>query len=74
MSNYKQSSSIMKTVLIIVALIHADLSQDLYSYKAVKVRPGEDTTGIKKIDRICDTFTVFTPTPYKVGQTLEVDQ
>jgi hypothetical protein len=64
----------MKTVLIIVALIHADLSQDMYSYKAVKVRPGQDSTAIKNIDRICDTFTVISVAPYKIGHKIEVDR
>ena len=64
----------MKTVLIIVALIHADVSQDLYSYKAVKVRPGQDTTAVKRIDRMCDTFTVISVTPYQIGHKIEVDK
>ncbi len=64
----------MKTVLIIVALIHADLSQDMYSYKAVKVHPGQDSTAMKKIDRICDTFTVISVMPYQIGHKIEVDR
>lgn len=64
----------MKTFLIIIALINIDSNQNIYSYKAVRVRTEEEVRSMKKIDRVCDTFTVFTTTPYKVGQRLEVDQ
>jgi hypothetical protein len=64
----------MKTFLIIIALINIDSSQNIYSYKAVRVRTEEEVKSMKKIDRVCDTFTVFTLTPYKVGQRLEVNQ
>ena len=64
----------MKTFLIIIALINVDYDQNIYRYKAVRVRTTQEVKSMAKIDRACDTFTVFTPTPYKVGQVLEVDQ
>lgn len=64
----------MKTVLIVIALLNVDYSQNIYTYKAVRVRTEQETKHIKAIDRVCDTFTVFTPTPYKIGQALEVDK
>jgi acyl-CoA thioesterase YciA len=50
----------MKTFLIIIALINIDSNQNIYSYKAVRVRTEEEVKSMKKIDRVCDTFTVFT--------------
>jgi hypothetical protein len=64
----------MKTFLIIIALINVDYSQNIYSYKAVRVRSEQELKQMKAIDRGCDTFTIFTPTPYKVGQAVEVDK
>ena len=64
----------MKTFLIIIALINIDSNQNIYSYKAVRVRTEEEVKSMKKIDRVCDTFTVFTTTHYREGQRLEVNQ
>lgn len=62
----------MKTFLVIIALLNVDPTQNLYTYKAVKIQTEQQSQSTGKLDHICDTFTVFTPTVYTVGQKLQI--
>jgi hypothetical protein len=62
----------MKTVLIIVSLVCTDYAQKTYCYKAVVESTRQGVTKMKPAEKACDTFTVFTSTPYSLGDKVPI--
>lgn len=62
----------MKTVIIIVAILCTDHEQGLHCYKGVVEHSENECKKMDKIDRQCDTFTVYTPYALKVGDRLSM--
>ena len=62
----------MKTVLIVVSLVCTDYIQEIYCYKVVTQHTQQEVKKMKPIERACDTFTLFTSTPYKPGDKVSI--
>ena len=62
----------MKTALIIVSLVCTDYTQKTYCYKAVTENTQEEIKKVKPIEKVCDTFTIFTSTPYTIGDKVSI--
>jgi hypothetical protein len=63
----------MKTTFIILALMCTDYEQDMHCYKAVVQRPKHEQRSMCKEDLMCDTVTVYTNTPYEVGDKISLN-
>ena len=63
----------MKTVLIVISFVCTDYIQGTYCYKSVVERTPEEISQMKTIDRVCDTFTIITSKPLKVGDRVPVE-
>ena len=64
----------MKTVLIVISLVCTDQIQETYCYKSVVERTPQELSQMKPIERICDTFTIITSKPLKVGDRVPVER
>lgn len=63
----------MKTTFIILALMCTDYEQNMYCYKAVVQRPEHEQRSMTRADLMCDTFTIVTNAPHKVGDKINVN-